>query len=56
MPLAQETPAPPKKTIFLPSVIIILSLILEKLLVAILDLCFKKIMSKGGYFIENTDK
>lgn len=37
-------------------VIIILSLILEKLLVAILDLCFKKIMSKGGYFIENTDK
>ena len=37
-------------------VIIILSLILEKLLVAILDLCFKKVMAKGGYFIENTDK
>lgn len=37
-------------------VVIVLSLILEKLLVSILDLCFKKIMSKGGYFIENTDK
>ena len=37
-------------------VVIILSLILEKLLVSILDLCFKKIMAKGGYFIENTDK
>ena len=37
-------------------VVIILSLILEKLLVSILDLCFKKIMTKGGYFIENTDK
>ena len=38
------------------AVIIILSLILEKALVTILDLLFKKIMSKGGYFIENTDK
>lgn len=38
------------------AVIIILSLILEKVLVTILDLVFKKIMSKGGYFIENTDK
>ncbi len=37
-------------------VIIILSLVLEKLLVAILDLCFKKIMLKGGYFIENSNK
>jgi NitT/TauT family transport system permease protein len=37
-------------------IIIILSLVLEKLLVAILDFCFNKIMSKGGYFIENTDK
>lgn len=37
-------------------VIIVLSLVLEKLLVAILDFCFKKIMSKGGYFIENSDK
>lgn len=37
-------------------VVIVLSLILEKLLVSILDLCFKKVMSKGGYFIENTDK
>lgn len=38
------------------AVIIILSLALEKLLVAILDFVFKKIMSKGGYFIENSDK
>ncbi len=37
-------------------VIIILSLILEKLLVAIFDFCFKKLMLKGGYFIENTNK
>lgn len=38
------------------AVIIILSLILEKVLVTILDLIFKKVMSKGGYFIENSDK
>lgn len=38
------------------AVVIILSLILEKLLVSILDFCFKKIMTKGGYFIENSDK
>ncbi len=37
-------------------VIIILCLVLEKVLVAVLDFIFKKIMSKGGYFIENTDK
>ena len=37
-------------------VIIILSLILEKLLVAIFDFCFKKFMLKGGYFIENSNK
>ena len=37
-------------------VIIILSLILEKVLVSILDFIFKKLMLKGGYFIENTDK
>ncbi len=37
-------------------VVIILSLILEKLLVAIFDFCFKKIMLKGGYFIENSNK
>ena len=37
-------------------VIIVLSLILEKVLVSVLDFVFKKLMSKGGYFIENTDK
>lgn len=37
-------------------VIIILSLVLEKLLIAIFDFCFKKLMLKGGYFIENSDK
>lgn len=38
------------------AIVIILSLLLEKLLVAILDFVFKKIMIKGGYFIENSDK
>lgn len=38
------------------AVIIILSLILEKVLVSLFDFAFKKIMSKGGYYIENSDK
>lgn len=38
------------------AIVIILSLVLEKVLVTVFDLIFKKIMSKGGYFIENTVK
>ncbi len=38
------------------TVVIIISLILEKLLVALFDLVFKKAISKGGYFIEHKNK
>ncbi len=37
-------------------VIIILSLVLEKVLVTIFDFIFKKLMKKGGYFLENSNK
>ena len=37
-------------------IVIILSLVLEKVLVGIFDFIFKKLMVKGGYFIENTVK
>lgn len=37
-------------------IVIILSLVLEKVLVSVFDFIFKKLMHKGGYFIENTVK
>lgn len=38
------------------AIVIVLSLVLEKVLVSVFDFIFKKIMAKGGYFIENTGK
>lgn len=38
------------------AIVIVLSLLLEKVLVTVFDLVFKKVMAKGGYFIENTVK
>lgn len=38
------------------TVIIMISLILEKLLVSLFDFIFKKTVSKGGYFIEHKNK
>lgn len=38
------------------AVIIVLSLVLERVLVKALDFIFKKIMIKGGYFIDNKNK
>ena len=38
------------------AIVIILSLVLEKVLVSVFDFVFKKLMAKGGYYIENTVK
>lgn len=38
------------------AVVIIISLILEKILVALFDFIFKKAINKGGYFIEHKNK
>ncbi len=38
------------------AVIIVISLILEKLIVSLFGIIFKKAVSKGGYFIEHKDK
>lgn len=35
------------------AIVIIISLILEKLFVALFDFIFKKAVQKGGYFIEH---